>query len=241
MMLKLLPIAVSIALMQATAVHALFVDFESVSGLTATPNPTQGGLLNNNSELNDEIVPLRITSGGLSSDPADATPSISGLLNLTGTAFGPARSGSNVVAGLEGGSGGVGSQAIIDFRQFVEIRVLDPDADFTFVSEWIQLFGTGTTATVRVCSDLNCSDQLFSEIRTTSGLFSFTAPAGTDIRNISVIPTVPVGVAGGLWIDDVTLTASTTPPPGTANEPSGALLLAAGLALLALQRSRKAR
>ena len=238
MMRKLLPMAVSVALIQATAVHALVVDFESVPGRTATANPTQGGLLNNNSELNDEIVPLRITSGGLTSDPADTFPSISALLNLSGSPFGPARSGTNVVAGTEGGSGGVGSQANIDFRNFVEIRVLDPG--FTFVSEWIELFGAGTTASVKVCGDLNCGDELFTQVLSASGLFSFTAPAGKEIRNISAIPIVLPGVAGGMWIDDVTLT-STAPPPGTANEPAGALLLAAAIALLSLQRSRKAR
>jgi hypothetical protein len=237
-MLKRLLAVGCFALLQTTAAHALFVDFESVPGLTPTPSPAQGGLLNNNSELNDEIVPLRITSGALSSDAGDSFPSVSGLLNLTGTSFGPARSGTNVVAGLEGGSGGPGSQAIIDFKNFVEIRVLQ--SGFTFVSEWIQLFGAGTTASVKVCGDLNCGDELTTQVVNSSTLFSFTAPAGKEIRNIGVIPIVPVGVAGGMWIDDVTLNGSGG-TPGAAPEPSSALLAASALALLAWRRSRKAR
>ena len=71
---------------------------------------------------------------------ADSFPSISGLLDLTGTPFGPAHSGTNVVAGL-GSSRCPGSQAVIDFRNFVEVRVLEAGA--TFVSEWIQLFRDG--------------------------------------------------------------------------------------------------
>jgi hypothetical protein len=213
--------------------HALFIDFETLpAGLVPTANPAQDGLLNNDSELNDEIVPLRITSGGLSSDAADSFPSISGVLDLTGTVFGPAHSGTNVVAGLQGGSGGPGSQAIIDFTQFVEIRVLQPG--FTFVSQWIQLFGPGTSALVTVCSDLNCGTQLSQTTITTSQLFTFTAPAGTEIRNIGVIPVVTPGTAGGAWIDDVTFLANgngnTVPEPGTA------WLIAAASACLVLRR-----
>jgi len=236
-MRKLSVLIASLALLQTPPAHALFIDFESVPGLTATPTPAQGGALNNNSELNDEIVPLRITSGGLTSDPADAFPSISGLLDLTGTAFGPAHSGTNVVAGTEGGSGGVGLQANIDFRNFVEIRFLD--AGYTSVSVWIELFGTGTTANVKVCGDLNCGDELTPPLSSVSasGLFSFTAPAGKEIRNVSMIPIA--GVDGGMWIDDVTVTQSTT--PGTADEPATLLLLGASIAaLLGLRRSRQA-
>jgi hypothetical protein len=174
-------------------------------------------LLDNASELNDEILPLRITSGGLSSDAADTFRSISGVLDLTGTAVGPAHSGTNVVAGLEGGSGGPGLQATIDFAQFVEIRVLQPG--FNFVSEWIQLFGPSTTARVTVCSDLNCGRQLSQTTINTSQLFSFTAPAGSDIRNIGVIPVVAAGTQGGAWIDDVTFLAN-----GTGTTPSRARL-----------------
>ncbi len=222
-----------VALLIAAPAQALFVDFETLpAGLTPTTNPTQGGLLDNASELNDEIVPLRITSGALSSNAADSFPSISGLLNLTGTSFGPAHSGTNVVAGLEGGSGGPGQQAIIDFTQFVEIRVLQ--AGFTFVSEWIQLFGAGTSALVTVCGDLNCGDQLFQTTVTGSGLFSFTAPAGKEIRNIGVIPLATAG--GGAWIDDVTLLGNRTVP-----EPGTALLLTAALVALAYRRSKPTR
>jgi MprA protease rhombosortase-interaction domain-containing protein len=218
------------ALLASTSAQAVFVDFETgLGGLTPTTNPTQGGLLDNASELNDEIVPLRITSGGLSSDPADAVPSASGLLNLTGTPFGPAHSGTNVVAGLEGGSGGPGSQAVIDFTQFVEVRVLEDG--FTFVSEWIQLFGTGTTALVRVCGDLNCGDPLFQTTVTASGLFSFTAPLGSEIHNISMIPTATAG--GGAWIDDITLLAD---GGGTVPEPHAALLLTAGVIAFGIRR-----
>ena len=223
-----------LVLSMAVNAHALFVNFENVPGLTPQPNPTQGGLLNNNAELNDEIVPLRITSGGLTSDNADSFPSISGLLNLTGTSVGPAHSGTNVVGGLEGGSGGPGSNAVIDFKNFVEIRVLNPG--FTFVSEWIQLFGTGTTALVTVCGDLNCGDQLSQQTVSASGLFSFTAPSGKEIRNIGVIPVVPAGVAGGAWIDDVTLTADGTT---TVPEPASLLLLATGAIGLCARRLLK--
>ena len=218
------------ALLASTAAEALVIDFETqLGGLTPTTNPTQGGLLLNASELNDEIVPVRITSGALSSNVADTFPSISGLLDLTGTVFGPARSGTNVVAGLQGGSGGPGAQAVIDFTQFVEVRVLDDG--FTFVSEWIQLFGAGTTALVTVCGDLNCSDQLFQTTVTTSGLFSFTAPAGKEIRNIGVIPIATAG--GGAWIDDITLLANGT---GKVPEPPTAWLLMAGLLAFAMRR-----
>lgn len=216
-------------LLASSSAQALFIDFESgLGGLTPTTSPTQGGLLDNASELNDEIVPLRITSGALSSNPADSFPSISGLLDLTGSAFGPARSGTNVVAGLEGGSGGPGSQAVIDFRNFVEVRVLE--AGVTFVSEWIQLFGAGTTALVRVCGDLNCGDELFSTTVSTSGLFSFTAPAGSEIRNISMLPIATIG--GGAWIDDITLLAN----GGTVPEPHTALLLTAGVIAFGIRR-----
>ena len=108
-MRKTLVALAAAGLFSAGTSHALFLNFETLpAGLTPTANPTQGGLLDNASELNDEFPPLRITSGGLTSDPADVFPSVSGLLNLTGTAFGPAHSGTNVVAGLEGGSGGGG-------------------------------------------------------------------------------------------------------------------------------------
>jgi len=217
------------AFLASSSAQAVFIDFETdLGGLTPTTNPTQGGALDNASELNDEIVPLRITSGGLSSNPADSFLGISGLLNLTGTPFGPARSGTNVVAGLEGGSGGPGLQAVIDFRNFVEVRVLDDG--FTFVSQWIQLFGTGTTALVRVCGDLNCGDELFSTTVSASGLFSFTAPPGSEIRNISMIPTATIG--GGAWIDDITLLAD----GGTVPEPHTALLLTAGLIAFGIRR-----
>jgi hypothetical protein len=222
-----------LALLAAAPAQALFVDFETLpAGLTPTTNPTQGGLLDNASELNDEIVPLRITSGGLTSNAADSFPSISGLLDLTGTSFGPAHSGTNVVAGLVGGSGGPGLQATIDFTQFVEIRVLQ--AGFTFVSEWIELFGAGTSALVTVCGDLNCSDQLFQTTVNASGLFSFTAPAGKEIRNIGVIPLASAG--GGAWIDDVTLLANNNIP-----EPATALLIATALVALAMRRVVSAR
>jgi hypothetical protein len=218
------------ALLASTSAHALFIDFETLTaGLTPTANPTQGGLLDNASELNDELVPLRITSGALSSNPADSFSSISGLLDLTGTAFGPARSGTNVVAGLQGGSGGPGAQAVIDFTQFVEVRVLQGGA--TFISEWVQLFGAGTTALVTVCGDLNCGDQLFQTTLNASGLFSFTAPAGTEIRNLSVIPTATAG--GGAWIDDVTVLFNGT---GKVPEPHTLWLLAAGLVAFGLRR-----
>ncbi len=217
------------AFLASSSAQAVFIDFETdLGGLTPTTNPTQGGALDNASELNDEIVPLRITSGGLSSNPADSFLGISGLLNLTGTPFGPARSGTNVVAGLEGGSGGPGLQAVIDFRNFVEVRVLDDG--FTFVSQWIQLFGTGTTALVRVCGDLNCGDELFSTTMSASGLFSFTAPPGSEIRNISMIPTATIG--GGAWIDDITLLAD----GGTVPEPHTALLLTAGVIAFGIRR-----
>jgi PEP-CTERM motif len=217
------------AFLASSSAQAVFIDFETdLGGLTPTTNPTQGGALDNASELNDEIVPLRITSGGLSSNPVDSFLGISGLLDLTGTPFGPARSGTNVVAGLEGGSGGPGSQAVIDFRNFVEVRVLDDG--FTFVSQWIQLFGTGTTALVRVCGDLNCGDELFSTTMSASGLFSFTAPPGSEIRNISMIPTATIG--GGAWIDDITLLAD----GGTVPEPHTALLLTAGLIAFGIRR-----
>ena len=237
-MRKVLLIVAAVALSYVPAVHAVFINFETVPGLTGTPNPAQGGLLNNNSELNDEIVPFRITSGGLSSTVGDTAIGISGLLDLTGSPLGPARSGTNVVAGLEGGSGGPGSQALIDFRNFVEVRVLD--ADYVFVSIWIQLFGAGVTANVNVCSDLNCGDQLTSQTGITTGLFSFTAPAGEEIRNISMFPIVPAGVAGGMWVDDLTLNQAATPPPGgSAPEPASILLLA--LSLLVLGNFRRAR
>lgn len=222
------------ALLASTSAEALFIDFETLpGGLAPTANPTQGGLLANASELNDEIVPLRITSGGVSSDLADTFGSISGLLNLAGTAFGPAHSGTNVVAGLQGGSGGPGAQALIDFTQFVEVRVLDDG--FTFISQWIQLFGTGTTALVTVCGDLNCGDQLFQTTLTASGLFSFTAPAGKEIRNVSMIPVATAG--GGAWIDDITLLANGNGNGnGKVPEPASGWLLAAGLLAVGLRR-----
>jgi hypothetical protein len=219
-------------LLASTSAQAVFIDFETLpGGLTPTANPTQGGLLDNASELNDELAPLRITSGGLSSKAADTFPSISGLLDLTGTTFGPARSGTNAVAGLQGGSGGPGAQAVIDFTQFVEVRVLQDGA--TFISEWIQLFGTGTTALVTVCGDLNCGDQLFQTTLNASGLFSFTAPAGTEIRNLSVIPVATAG--GGAWIDDITVLFNGD-GGGKVPEPSTAWLLAAGLAAVGFRR-----
>jgi hypothetical protein len=156
-------------------------------------------------------------------------------LNLTGTTFGPAHSGTNVVAGLEGGSGGPGSNAVIDFTQFVEIRVLNPG--FTFVSEWIQLFGPSTTALVTVCGDLNCGDQLSQTTINTSQLFSFTAPAGKEIRNIGVIPVVAAGTAGGAWIDDVTFLANGG-GTGTVPEPATLLLVASALGWVATRRTR---
>ena len=221
---KLLAAVGAAALFASAPAQAIFFDFETLpAGLTPTANPAQGGLLDNASELNDELPPLRITSGGLSSNAADTFPSVSGLLNLTGTTFGPAHSGTNVVAGLEGGSGGPGSQAVIDFTQFVEIRVLQPG--FTSVSEWIQLFGPGTSALVTVCSDLNCGTQLTQTTVNASGFFNFTAPDGTEIRNIGVIPVVPTGVQGGAWIDDVTFLQGTNTVP----EPSGVLLVLAVL------------
>lgn len=223
------------ALLATTPAEALFIDFETLpGGLTATANPAQGGLLDNASELNDEFIPLRITSGGVSFDLGDTFGSISGLLDLTGTALGPVRSGTNVVAGLEGGSGGPGSQAIIDFTQFVEVRVLD--GGYTFFSEWIELFGAGTTALVTVCGDLNCGDQLFQTTITASGLFSFTAPAGSEIRNVSMIPIATAG--GGAWIDDITLLASGT---GKVPEPGTALLLLAGLLAVRIASVRRLR
>jgi hypothetical protein len=229
-MRKLLAVIAVAALFASTAARAVFFDFETLPpGLTPTANPTQGGLLDNASELNDELAPLRITSGALSSNAADSFPSISGLLDLTGTTFGPAHSGSNVVAGLQGGSGGPGSQAVIDFTQFVEIRVLQPG--FTSVSEWIQLFGPGTSALVTVCSDLNCGTQLTQTTVTASGFFNFQAPAGTEIRNVGVIPVVPAGAQGGAWIDDVTVEQERTVP-----EPGSALLVLAALAALGARR-----
>jgi hypothetical protein len=217
-----------------TSAEAVVIDFETLpSGLTPTANPAQGGLLDNASELNDEFVPLRITSGGLSSNAADTFLGVSGLLNLTGTTFGPARSGTNVVAGLQGGSGGPGSQAVIDFTQFVEVRVLQAGA--TFVSEWIQLFGTGTTALVRVCGDLNCGDTLFQTTVNASGLFSFTAAPGTEIRNLSVIPVATAG--GGAWIDDLTVLFNGG--GGKVPEPHTAWLLVAGLIAFGLWRARR--
>jgi hypothetical protein len=235
-MRKLVPAIACAALLTTLSAQAVFIDFETLPpGLAPTASPTQGGLLNNASELNDEIVPLRITSGGLTSDLADTFPGISGVLDLSGTAFGPAHSGTNVVAGLQGGSGGPGLQAIIDFTQFVEVRVLQ--GGFTFVSEWIQLFGAGTTALVTVCGDLNCGDQLFQTTVNTSGLFSFTAPSGKEIRNIGVIPIATAD--GGAWIDDLTLLANGD--GGQVPEPPTALLLAAGLLALALRRSIRGR
>jgi hypothetical protein len=230
-MRNVLAAAIAASLLASAPAQAIFFDFETLpAGLTPTANPTQGGLLDNASELNDELPPLRITSGGLSSDAADSFPSVSGLLDLTGTSFGPAHSGSNVVAGLEGGSGGPGLQATIDFTQFVEIRVLT--AGIASVSEWIQLFGPSTSALVTVCSDLNCGTQLTQTTVTSSGFFNFTAPAGTEIRNVGVIPLVAAGTQGGAWIDDVTfLPGSTTVP-----EPHTVLLVLAGLAAFGARR-----
>jgi hypothetical protein len=239
-MRKLLLAIGCFALFQIPAAHALFFDFEVVPGLTATPNPTQGGNLNNNSELNDEAPPLRVTSAASTSSNPDTFGSISGLLNLTGSALGPAHSGTNVVGGLQGG--GVGSQATIDFTMFVEVRVLQ--AGITFFSEWIQLFGDGTTARVTACGDLNCGDQLSSVIVKGSGLFQFTAPAGKEIRNVGAIPIVLPGVAGGLWVDDVTITADgvvTPPPTRGVPEPGTALLVASAIALLGFRKLGKVR
>ena len=71
-MRKLLVAIACAASLTAVPAQALFIDFETLpAGLTPTANPTQLGLLDNASELNDEIAPLRITSGGLSSNAAD--------------------------------------------------------------------------------------------------------------------------------------------------------------------------
>ena len=223
---SLLAVAVA-GMLAAGNAQGLLIDFESLpTGLTPTANPTQGGQLDPTSELNDELPPLRITSAGASTDLNDTFGSVSGLLDLTGTIYGPAHTGTNVVAGLQGGT------TLIDFTSFVEVRILQPG--FTFFSQWVQLFGTGATAVVNVCSDLNCGVQLDSFTLTSSQLFSYTAPPGQEIRNVVVFPVVPAGVAGGAWIDDVTILQNGN--GGTVPEPATLGLSLAALGALLLRR-----
>ena len=90
-------------------------------------------------------------------------------------------------------------------------------------------FRDGYHPLVRVCGDLNYHIELFSTTVSASSLFSFTAPAGSEIGNISMLDR---DNRRRRINDDITLLADA----GTVPEPHAALLLTAGVIALGIRR-----